>query len=111
MPFIYNVMSAFHRGNSLFFAVGLGMLTTVWAGENQAEQSLADTDLAELDRQLNNPLTSIWSLTFQNNTSINTGDALDGKAYANNLFFQPFLPFEVGSEKGAMVTLRPVFRW
>ena len=109
MPFIYNVMSVFHRSNRLVFAVGLGMLTTVCAGDNQAEQSLADTDLAELDRQLNNPLTSIWSLTFQNNTSINTGDALDGNAYANNLFFQPFLPFEVGSEKGAMVTLRPVF--
>ena len=76
-----------------------------------AEQatSLADADLAEIDRQLNNPLTSLWSLTFQNNASAKTGDAVDGTEYSNNLFFQPFLPFEVGAERQAMLTLRPVF--
>jgi hypothetical protein len=73
------------------------------------QDSLATADLAELDRKLNNPLTSIWSLTFQNNTSMNSGDAINGDEYSNNLFFQPFIPFEVGAEKQAMFTLRPVF--
>lgn len=71
--------------------------------------SLATADLAEIDRKLNNPLTDLWSLTFQNNTSVKDGDAVQGKDYSNNLFFQPFLPFEVGSKDQAMITLRPVF--
>lgn len=70
---------------------------------------LATADLGEIDRRLNNPLTSIWSLTFQNNTAINTGDAVDGREYSNTLFFQPFMPFELGQEKNVMMTLRPVF--
>lgn len=79
------------------------------SAEPAAEDSLATADLAELDRKLNNPLTSIWSLTFQNNTSLNSGDAIDADEYSNTLFFQPFMPFEVGAKKQAMFTLRPVF--
>ncbi|MEH6593579.1 MAG: hypothetical protein V7746_25150 [Halioglobus sp.] len=79
------------------------------SAEPEAQDSLATADLAELDRKLNNPLTSIWSLTFQNNTSVNSGDAIDGDEYSNTLFFQPFMPFEVGPEKETMFTLRPVF--
>lgn len=74
-----------------------------------ADMDLDNADLAELDRQLNNPLTSIWSLTFQNNTSAKTGNDIDDTEYTNTLFFQPFMPFEVGSSKQAMFTLRPVF--
>ncbi len=77
--------------------------------EAQSQESLATADLAELDRRLNNPLTSIWSLTFQNNTAINSGAAIDGDEYSNTLFFQPFMPFEVGAEKRTMLTFRPVF--
>ena len=94
---------------NLFATAGLAICATVSTADKEAESSLADTDLAELDRQLNNPLTSIWSLTFQNNTSVKTGDAVEGREYTNNLFFQPFMPFEVGREQGAMLTLRPVF--
>ncbi len=75
----------------------------------ESEDSLATADLAELDRKLNNPLTKIWSLTFQNNTAIKDGDAIDGSEYSNTLFFQPFMPFEVGADKGTMLTFRPVF--
>jgi len=74
-----------------------------------AIDDMVTADLAEIDRQLNNPLTDIWSLTFQNNTSVKTGDDVDGKEYSNNLFFQPFLPFEIGEKKEYMFTLRPVF--
>jgi predicted outer membrane repeat protein len=64
-----------------------------------AVDDMATADLGEIDRQLNNPLTSIWSLTFQNNTSAKEGSAIDGTEYTNNLFFQPFMPFEVGAKK------------
>ena len=73
------------------------------------EGSLATADLGEIDRKMNNPLTDIWSLTFQNNTSVNQGEAIDGSATANSLLFRPFLPFELGAEKQVMLTLRPVF--
>lgn len=95
----------------LLIAIACSSIVTASAvcEEATTEASLATADLAELDRKLNNPLTSIWSLTLQNNTSLNTGDVVDGNEYSNTLFFQPFMPFEVGDEKQTMFTLRPVF--
>ena len=95
-------------GWPLGLAAALTLITTghLTAAE---DESLATADLAEIDRKLNNPLTSIWSLTFQNNAGANTGDLVDHTEYSNTLFFQPFLPFEVGEEKQTMLTLRPVF--
>ena len=34
---------------------------------------------------------------------------MDGTEYSNTLFFQPFMPFELGKDKKTMMTLRPVF--
>ena len=86
------------------------LLALAGASTGQAEETdLATADLGEIDRKLNNPLTSIWSLTLQNNTAVNSGDAVKGNEYSNNLFFQPFMPFVVGEEKQTMLTLRPVF--
>ena len=89
----------------LLFAAFACMAET---GEEQ-EIDLKTADLGEIDRALNNPLTDLWSLTFQNNTSVQQGDAIDGNEVSNNLFFQPFLPFAAGPEKKAMLTFRPVF--
>ena len=63
--------------------------------------------LAEIDRQLNNPLTSIWSLTFQENFSLNKGDRVDGTRIGNTLFFQPALPIPIGTDM--VFIARPVF--
>lgn len=71
--------------------------------------SLATADLAEIDRKLNNPLTDLWSLSFQNNTNVHKGDAVDGREYSNNFFFQPFLPFSIGENDEVMLGFRPVF--
>jgi hypothetical protein len=78
-------------------------------GVSSEADSLATADLGEIDRKLNNPLTDLWSLTFQNNTNIQKGDLVDGREYSNNLFFQPFLPFAIGDNKETMLTFRPVF--
>lgn len=91
------------------FCYALMLPTIAMRAEPEPQDSLATANLAEIDRKLNNPLTSIWSLTFQNNTAINSGDATDSDEYSNTLFFQPFLPFEVGAQKQTMFTLRPVF--
>jgi hypothetical protein len=63
--------------------------------------------LEEIDRQLNNPLSKTWALTFQDNIGFNEGDLVDGSTYGNVLFFQPLLPVPV-SEK-LMFSGRPVF--
>ena len=91
--------------------LSLALLATLSFAEQDesTSTSMANVDLAELDRQLTNPLANIWSLTFQNNTGVNAGDAVDGTEYSNVLFFQPFMPFQIGSKKQTMLTLRPVF--
>jgi hypothetical protein len=86
-------------------------LSFVAGAETKSEDSLATADLGEIDRKLNNPLTDLWSLTLQNNTSVKTGDAVDGSEVSNNFFFQPFMPFEMGDDGKVMLTLRPVFPW
>jgi hypothetical protein len=63
--------------------------------------------LEEIDRQLNNPLSKTWALTFQDNFGTSEGDLINGTATSNVLFFQPLLPVPVG--KGLMFSGRPVF--
>lgn len=58
--------------------------------EQKEELDLKTADLGEIDRALYNPLTSIWSLMFPNNTALKTGDAVDGSETSNALFFQRF---------------------
>jgi hypothetical protein len=68
----------------------------------------------ELNRQLNNPVSSIWSLNFQHNTvqMKNTGTDLPVWHHGNsewfyNLNFQPVIPLEL-SESWNLIS-RPVF--
>lgn len=70
-------------------------------------QSVKDMSLEEIDQKLNNPLTSLWSLTLQENYSILEGDNIDGKTSANTLFFQPALPIPFGDDM--VFIARPVF--
>jgi hypothetical protein len=69
--------------------------------------SMADLSLEEIDQQLNNPLTSLWSLTLQENFSLITGDNVNGTTEANTLFFQPAFPIPFGKDK--VFIARPVF--
>ena len=107
----------------LFCAVLVVMIPLAVFGQVQDAQSQAQSPphasrttgshsptgptLAEIDRQLNNPLTSIWSLTVQENFSLNKGDRVDGTRVGNTLFFQPALPIPVGTDM--MFIARPVF--
>ncbi len=63
--------------------------------------------LEEISRQMENPLSRLWSLTLQENLYVKTGSLVDGSDISNVLFFQPFMPFPVGA--GKMLILRPVF--
>jgi hypothetical protein len=77
------------------------------ASDATGAQTQTGPTLAEIDRQLNNPLTSIWSLTFQENFSLNKGDLADGTDVGNTFFFQPALPIPLG--KDMVFIARPVF--
>jgi len=63
-------------------AIVLFILLTVQAATNLfAQQSKLDTlSLDEISRKLENPLSSLWSLTFQENYIISTGTLVDGSA-------------------------------
>lgn len=71
----------------------------------QAEEQ----NLDEISRQLDNPLTSLWSLTFEDKIYVKEGDAIEGSTLANALFFQPGLPISVGRNKDKVFIVRPVF--
>jgi len=90
-------------------------INTLQADEKQQileeEQIQEEASLDEISRQLENPLTSLWSLTFQENYSIIEGDAVDGEDWTNNLFFQPALPVPIGKKKDKVLIMRPVFPW
>jgi hypothetical protein len=83
------------------------LLAVSLAGAQEVNEPGELPSLEEIDRQLNNPLSKTWALTFQDNISFNQGDLVDGTTYGNVLFFQPLLPVPVG--KGLMFSGRPVF--
>ena len=87
----------------------LFVLLTVQAATDLIAQQddLSKMTLDQISRKLENPLSRLQSLTFQENYIISTGTLVNGSVTSNNFFFQPFLPVPVGNEK--MLVLRPVF--
>lgn len=76
------------------------------AQENGVQTS-ENMNLEEISRQLENPLTSLWSLTFEDSVLLQKGDAIAGTETANTLWFQPGLPIPFGKDK--VFIARPVF--
>jgi hypothetical protein len=74
-----------------------------------ATDDLSTMSIDEISRRLENPLTSLWSLVFQENYSRLKGDAIEGDRYANVAFFQPALPVPVGENYDKIFIARPVF--
>jgi hypothetical protein len=78
------------------------------AAPSEAADAPADElDLQEISRQLDNPLSRLWSLVLQENLELNEGDLVSGTETSNVAFFQPFMPIPVGRDK--LWALRPVF--
>ena len=67
--------------------------------EIETIDGLEELSLEEIDQQLNNPLTSLWSLTLQENFTLKKGDLTNSTQTANSFFFQPALPIPVGNDK------------
>ena len=63
----------------------------------------------EISRQLENPLSTLWSLTLQENYTVLEGDALNRSEWKNTLFFQPAFPISWGANRDKVFIARPVF--
>jgi hypothetical protein len=59
------------------------------AAENQPDETKS---LTEVNKELSNPISSIWSLTFQQNTYWLTTPGMHSERNQINLQFQPVLP-------------------
>jgi hypothetical protein len=74
-----------------------------------SEDPALNQSLEEISRQLENPLTDMWSLTFENSALLKKGDVIDDTEFANAMFFQPGLPIPFGENKDMVFIARPVF--
>ena len=63
-----------------------------------AQEAPEAPSLDEINRQLNNPISDIWSLSFRNTYSILDGDVVKDSTYSNILTFQPVLPIPIGDK-------------
>lgn len=88
-----------------FLITILAFCNTIVFAQNKS--SINTEELAKINRELDNPLAKRWSLVFQENFTINQGNAVDGSTTSNTIFFQPALP--IPFENNLVFTARPVF--
>jgi hypothetical protein len=72
-----------------------------------AKDNSSQPSSQELARQLNNPVSEVWSLTLQYNHSLMKGSPADGTDQQDLLNFQPALPLHLTENWNLIV--RPVF--
>jgi hypothetical protein len=72
-----------------------------------AAEANDQSSMESINKQLNNPVSSIWSLNFQNNFVFSEGSPSDRQRSSYNLNFQPVLPLRL-TEDWNLIT-RPVF--
>jgi hypothetical protein len=72
-----------------------------------AEDHTGTESLSDLNKKLTNPVSSIWSLQFQqNNFRVSPGHGDDGR-WSTNLIFQPVMPVAINDDWNLIT--RPVF--
>jgi hypothetical protein len=78
--------------------------------DNRAAEEMPDHEksLTEVNKELSNPISTIWSLTFQENTYWLTAPAGHSERNNINLQFQPVLP--IGLTENWNLITRPVFQ-
>jgi hypothetical protein len=70
-----------------------------WAAEPAAATEPAEGEaLTEINKQLSNPVSELWSITFQqNNFRLDPGSG-EGDRWSSNLLFQPVLPIAISPD-------------
>ena len=90
-----------------FIVVFLCFFSQLFIMDPTYAQEQEESELAKINRELENPLAKRWSLVFQENFSINQGNLVNGSVTSNTFFFQPALPIPFGNNM--VFTARPVF--
>ena len=81
--------------------------TPLWAADAPAKEGEAQTgDMTEVSKGLSNPVSSLWSLSFQQNNFMLDMGAGKPDHWNSNLVFQPVLP--VALTKDWNLITRPV---
>ena len=68
-------------------ALTAAAMIALFAHSSMGSDELSQLSIDEISRRLDNPLTSLWSLTFQGNYSYLDGDAIDDDRFNNVTFF------------------------
>jgi hypothetical protein len=89
--------------------VGVGAPRRAGARDEEGPKTSPPIDLDDVSRELDNPLTNLWSLTFENKVLVKKGNATADRELANTLFFQPGLPIPFGKNQDMVFIARPVF--
>jgi hypothetical protein len=76
--------------------------------EDHGETDISKLSNEEISKRLENPLTNLWSITFQENYANYKGDAVNGDRTVNTAFFQPALPVPIGADYDKIFIARPV---
>jgi hypothetical protein len=103
---------SFHRRAALTIALCFMMAGVAPAQDVQSEEveiGEIPEDLDEVSRQLDNPLTGLWSLTLENKAFLREGKAAKDREFGNTLSFQPGLPIPLGANNEYVLISRPVF--
>lgn len=77
---------------------GLSAVAMLWTSSIGAAAWSQEQSASELNKQLTNPVSSIWSLQFQqNNFKVDPGPG-EGNRWSSNLIFQPVLPVAIDDD-------------
>jgi hypothetical protein len=79
-------------GSTLLLAVCLAARAFAEDEAAPAAGAANERNLGEINKQLTNPVSSVWSITFQqNNFKLDPGNGR-AQRWSSNLLFQPVLP-------------------
>jgi hypothetical protein len=98
------------RALALALPLGIALAAPARAADPEPaapEPSGSPKDLGEINKQLTNPVSNLWSITFQqNNFVLDPGYGGHDDTWSPNLLFQPVLP--IGISEDWNLTTRPV---
>lgn len=96
--------------SNFYFALSFFLLSVLLfnTGNLRAQEDgeLTEEQMEALAKALDNPLTQVWSLAFQNNTGWIENNLVDETKVGNVFSFQPILPIPMGEK--TMFFARPV---
>ena len=79
-------------------------------GEAAKSATASGDDLALLAKKSANPLSDVWMMIVQNDTTVFEGDILEEKQVFNSLKFMPVMPIPLGEAGDWNLIVRPVIQ-